>query len=77
MAFGTAAALEDETCAVDPKTQFDPEAQLRERLRVQELLRSALHSSRFLCADRILGISILTMALAPEKPKPELQRTRR
>jgi hypothetical protein len=33
MAFGTAAALDDETCAVDPATQFDAEAQFRERLR--------------------------------------------
>jgi hypothetical protein len=76
MAFSTAAALDDENCAVDPATQFDPEAQFRERLRVQELLRYAVHASRFLCADAVPGTSNPTMALAPERPKRELQRIR-
>ena len=76
MAFGTEAALDDEHCAVDPATQFNPEAQFRERLRVQELLKYAVHAPRFLCADAVLGTSSPTMALVLEKPKRELQRIR-
>jgi hypothetical protein len=76
MAFGTAAAVDDENCAVDPATQFDAEAQFRERLRVQELLRYAFQASRFLCANAVLGTSNPTMALALERQKREWQRIR-
>ena len=75
MAFGTAAALDDENCAVDPATQFDAEAQFRERLRVQELLRYAFQASR-LCAHAVLGTSNPTMAPALERQKREWQRIR-
>jgi hypothetical protein len=39
MAFAAEAALDEITCAIDPATQRSNDAQFRERVRVQELLR--------------------------------------
>ena len=64
------AALAEEHC--EQKSQIDPEAQFRERLRIQELLRLACCALIPSSANRALGTSHLTtMVLVPGKRKQD------